>query len=66
MRKQYFCFLPGNEDGNRNMCAYFNTLNSNKSPNDRLKSLAEDLDTVILMADENKMISTVHSSPKNF
>ena len=57
--------LTGNDDGNRNVFAYCNALNSNISPIDELKLLAEELNTVMLMVDENKKISIIHH-PRNF
>ena len=63
--KQHYLSLPGNEEGNRNQFEYSNSMNSEKSFNERMVALVEDVDTVFLLADEDKKLTIAHS-PKNF
>mmetsp|Transcript_12865 Transcript_12865/g.27933 ORF Transcript_12865/g.27933 Transcript_12865/m.27933 type:complete len:153 (-) Transcript_12865:66-524(-) len=58
---QYFLSLPGNEQGNRNMESFSLSMSSNQSMGARLKSLTEEVDSVIFIVDENKKVSVIHS-----
>ena len=62
--KQHFISLPGNEQGNKNMEAFGEAMSSENSDEARVKSLTEEVDTVILIADENREVTVIHS-PKN-
>jgi hypothetical protein len=62
---EWFSNHPNNEDGNRNMAAFSSILESGLSEEEKLRSLVEDIDTVILAADANNKIMILHS-PKNF
>ena len=62
--KQYFISLPGNEQGNQNMEAFGEAMSSENSDDARVKSLTEEVDTVILIANENREVVVIHS-PKN-
>ena len=62
--KQHFLSLPGNEQGNRNMESFSLSMSSTQSIGVRLNSFAEDVDTVIFIADLNKKVAVIHS-PKN-
>ena len=57
--------ISGNEEGNRNMFAYSNSMNLSRSFDERLIALMEEIDMVILLADKDKKIAIVHN-PKNF
>ena len=60
-----FSNLPNNEDGNRNMAAFSSILEAGLSEEEKLQSLVEEINTVILAADANNKIMILHS-PKNF
>ena len=62
---EWFSNHPNNEDGNRNMAAFSSILESGLSEEEKLRSLVEEIDTVILAADANNKIMIFHS-PKNF
>ena len=62
---KWFSNHPNNEDGNRNMAAFSSILESGLSEEEKLRSLVEDIDTVILAADANNKI-VILLSPKNF
>ena len=62
---EWFSNHPNNEDGNRNMAAFSSILESGLSEEEKLRSLVEEIDTVILAADANNKIMILHS-PKNF
>jgi hypothetical protein len=55
----------GNDEGNRNMQAYSDSIGSKDSDFKKIKSLVEEIGTVILAADETKNVMIFHS-PKNF
>ena len=57
--------LPENEQGNRNISAFSLALQAGKTRKEKLLSLTEDVDTVFLIADDEKNIVILHS-PHNF
>ena len=61
------CFsnYQNNEDGNRNMAAFSIILKAGSSQEEKLWSLVEEIETVILAADANNNIMILHN-PKNF
>jgi hypothetical protein len=61
----WFTNLASNEAGNKNMQMYSDTFESGHSDIEKLHSVVEEIDTVILAADANKNILIFHS-PKNF
>jgi hypothetical protein len=56
---------PTNEDGNRNLNSISNILGAGTSDKEKLRSLVEEIHTVILAADAYKNIMILHN-PKNF
>ena len=62
---EWFSNHPNNEDGNRNMAAFSSILEAGLSEEEKLQSLVEEINTVILAADANNKIMILHS-PKNF
>ena len=63
--KLWFASLPENEEGNRNMEAFTESLNSGKSKFKKVKNLTDSQNSVFLAVDGKKMIKIFHS-PKNF
>ncbi len=62
---KWFSNHPNNEDGNRNMAAFSSILKAGFSEEEKLRSLVEEIDTVILAANANNKIMILHN-PKNF
>jgi hypothetical protein len=61
----WFINHPTNEDGNRNLNSFINILGAGTLDKEKLRSLVEEIDTVILSADAYKNIMILHN-PKNF
>ena len=61
----WFVNHPSNDEGNRNLLSFSDILGAGISNDEKLKQLVEEIDTVILAADANKNVLTLHS-PKNF
>jgi hypothetical protein len=61
----WFINHPTNEDGNRNLNSFSDILGAGTSDKEKLRSLVEEIDTVILAADAYKNIMILHN-PKNF
>ena len=59
--KQHFASLPGNDDGDRNMRAFSVALVAGQTPAKKLKQLVDEVDSIILVADERNEISILHS-----
>jgi hypothetical protein len=64
-RINWFINHPTNEDGNRNLYSFSNILGAGSLDKKKLRSLVEEIDTVILAADAYKNIMILHN-PKNF
>ena len=62
---KWFSKHPNNEDGYRNMAAFSSIVEAGFSEEEKLRSLVEEIDTLILAADANNKIMILHS-PKNF
>ncbi len=62
---EWFSSHPNIKDGNRNMSAFSSILKAGFSEEEKLWSLVEEIDTVILAADANNKIM-IFRSPKNF
>jgi hypothetical protein len=61
---KWFGNHPNNEDGNRNMAAFSSILEAGSSQEEKLRSLVEEIDTIILAANASNKIMILHS-PKN-
>eukprot|EP00957_Ditylum_brightwellii_P197737 15064864-Ditylum_brightwellii.AAC.1 len=57
--------LPKNEQGNQNIAAFSSALKAGLSKEAKLQALTEDIDSVFLVADDEKHVAILHS-PKNF
>jgi hypothetical protein len=64
-RINWFINHPTNEDGNRNLNSFSNILGAGTSDKEKMRSLVEEIDMVILAADTYKNIMILHN-PKNF
>jgi hypothetical protein len=61
----WFVNHPTNEQGNRNLNSFSDILGAGTSDKEKLRSLVEEIDRVILAADAYKNIMILHN-PKNF
>ena len=61
----YFVYHVNNDAGNRNLQAFSDVLGSEVLTEAKLRDLVDELDTVILAADEKRNIMLLHS-PKYF
>jgi hypothetical protein len=62
----WFIKHPSNKDRNRNLNSFSNILGAGTSDKEKLRSLVEEIDTVILAADAYKNIMILHNPAKNF
>ena len=62
--KQYFFSLQGNDKGDQTCSRTAKVMSSERSLEQKLVSLVEDVDSVIFMVDRNKMTTVVHIAPR--
>eukprot|EP00957_Ditylum_brightwellii_P188852 14375408-Ditylum_brightwellii.AAC.1 len=58
---QFFISLSTNKEGNNNMEAFTNAINSSKSKDERVQALVEDVGAAVFTADVEKQVATLHS-----
>ena len=63
--RDYFMNHPNTDAGNENMTAFTAALSSELEDDERVESLVEEIDTVILAADADAQLLIIHS-PKRF
>ena len=56
---EWFSNHPNNKDDNRNMAAFSSILEAGFSEEEKLQSLVEEIDTVILLQFPNQLISSI-------
>lgn len=56
--------LTSNEQGNKNIQAFINSLGSDEPDNQKVRTLTEDVNRVFLAANSDRLINIFHS-PKN-
>ena len=63
--RQHFSNLASNEEGDRNMAAFGLALAAGNNTQAKINSLTEDIDTVLIIADDEGCIQALHG-PRNF
>ena len=59
--KQHFASLPENDDGDRNMMAFSVALAAGQTSSEKLKQLVDEIESIILVANEKNEITIIHS-----
>ena len=62
--KQHYSSLPSNDDGNKMCLSFSHAMAASRSQRDRILALTEETDSIIFVADEEGLITVIHS-PKN-